>query len=101
MNNEQMRRPLRYHSLPPKQPVTEIKQEIEEITHFEKQGHKMMKLGEGVYLGDIDRMLETVERQMPIVNTEQIYLWELERHERIYLAMTILGLLMLALGVLI
>lgn len=96
-----MKRPEGVLRRPPLKPVIkEQEDDIEELP-FEKQGHKMMKLGKGVYLGDIDKMLETVERQMPIVNTEQIYLWELERHERIYLAMTVLGLLMLAMGFLL
>lgn len=94
-------RPNRPMMMPVKKQEEEVKTEPQEKMFFEKQGHKMMKLGEGVYLGDIDRMLETVEKQMPIVNTEQIYMWELERHERIYLAIVILGLLMIALGLLI
>jgi len=68
---------------------------------LERQLHSKMELSKGIHIGDIDKMLETVEKQMPIVNSEQIYLWELEKHSRIYLAFVVLGILLIALGVLI
>ncbi len=74
---------------------TPMRQEIE------RQLHNKMELSKGIYLGDIDDMMKTVETQMPIVSHEQIYLWELEKQGRIYLVFMVLGLMMVALGVLI
>ena len=70
-------------------------------TGDEKQLHDKLKLSKDVYLGDMDNLLQTVESQMPIIGDEQIYKWEVDKQEKIYLAFTIIGLLMLILGVLI
>jgi len=67
----------------------------------EKQLHSKMELSKGVFLGDVDDMMKTVEKQMPIVQHDQIYLWELEKQGRIYTVFMVLGLMMVALGVLI
>lgn len=50
---------------------------------------------------DMDKLLQSVEAQMPIVNSEQVYRWELMTHERIYLVFTMLGVLITALGMLL
>lgn len=73
----------------------DAKQEIQ------KQIHDKMELSKGIYLGDIDDMMKTVETQMPIVDNEQIYLWELQKQGRIYLIFAIMGIMMAILGVLI
>lgn len=67
----------------------------------EKQLHSKMELSKGVFLGDVDDMMKTVEKQMPVVQHDQIYLWELEKQGRIYTVFMVLGLMMVALGVLI
>ena len=68
---------------------------------IEKQLHEKMELSKGIYLGDIDDMMKTIEKQMPIIDHEQIYLWELQKQGRIYLVFMIMGILMLILGGLI
>jgi len=87
-------RPNRPNPVPPNID-TPMRQEIG------KQLHEKMELSKGVYLGDIDDMMKTVEKQMPIIENDQIYLWELEKQGKIYLIFMILGLMMIALGVLI
>lgn len=54
-----------------------------------------------VHFGNIDEALERIAKQMPIVDRDMIYLWELERHERAYLLICITGLMMSALAVMI
>ena len=68
---------------------------------IQKQLHGKMQLGQGVYIGDIDDLMKTVENQMPIVDNEQIYLWELEKHGRIYTVFMVVGILIAILGALI
>ncbi len=84
--------------------TTDVKNELETTDvkkELDRQLHNKLELSKGIYIGDMDKMLETVEKQMPIVNSEQIYLWELEKHSRIYLAFVVLGLMLIALGFLI
>jgi len=71
------------------------------MNEIEKQLSDNSEFSKGVYLGDIDDMMKTVEKQMPIVDNDQLYLWELERQGRIYLIFMILGLLLTVLGILI
>jgi hypothetical protein len=54
-----------------------------------------------VTIRDMDKLLKSVESQMPIVNSEQVYKWELMIQMRVYLVLTALGTLLTALGVLI
>lgn len=68
---------------------------------IESQIHDKMELGNGVYLGDMDNLIKTVETQMPVVQDEQIYLWELEKQIRIYLTFLGISILLIVLGVLI
>lgn len=81
----------------PVMPIEDDEHEAE----AEKQLHDKLQVAHGIYIGDVDKMLESVEKQMPIVETEQIYLWELDKQGRIYLAFVILGIMMVALGLLI
>lgn len=70
-------------------------------TEIEKQVHSKMELSKGLYLGDIDNLMKTVETQMPVVQHEQLYKWELEKQGKIYLAFLIIGILITLLGFLI
>lgn len=72
-----------------------MKQEVE------SQLHDGMELSKGVYLGDIDNLMKSVETQMPVVQDEQIYLWELQKQIRIYISMMAIATLIILLGVLI
>lgn len=73
----------------------------EDKVEIEKQLHSKMELSKGLYLGDIDNLMKTVESQMPVVEHEQLYRWELEKQGKIYLAFLILGILITLLGILI
>jgi hypothetical protein len=50
---------------------------------------------------DMDKLLQSVESQMPIVNSEQVYKWELVKQMRIYLVFTMVGVLLTSLGLLL
>ena len=54
-----------------------------------------------ITIRDMDKLLQSVEAQMPIVNSEQVYKWELMTQERVYLVFSILGVLLTSLGMLI
>jgi hypothetical protein len=54
-----------------------------------------------VHFGNIDDALERVARQLPVVDRDMIYLWELERHEKAYLLISLAGMMMFALAVMI
>lgn len=73
----------------------------EDKIEIEKQLHSKMELSKNIYLGDIDDLMKTVENQMPVVQHEQIYLWELEKQGKIYLSFIFIAFLMLMLGFLI
>lgn len=54
-----------------------------------------------VYLGDktlkfadIDETLQKVADQIPIVDTDRIYLWELQTQERVFILFMIIGILL-------
>jgi len=68
---------------------------------IEKQLHEKLELTKGIYLGDVDDMMKTVEKQMPVIDTDQIYLWELQKQGRVYLIFMIVAILILILGYLI
>ena len=53
-----------------------------------------------VYFGDIDVVLQKLADNVPIVDTERIYLWELDAQRRIYMGLIGLGLTMVAFGLL-
>jgi len=93
-----IQKPMR--RLMPRKP-TPLSDFQDDMAVAQRQLHEKLELGKGIYIGDMDKMLETVEKQMPIVNSEQIYLWELEKGERIYIALAVIGLLLIALGFLI
>lgn len=54
-----------------------------------------------MFFGDIDRALERVSRQMPLVDRDMVYLWELELHEKVYILLIVVGMMMFALAVMI
>lgn len=54
-----------------------------------------------VYLGDktlkfadIDETLQKVADQIPMVDTDRIYLWELQTQERVFILFMIIGILL-------
>lgn len=53
-----------------------------------------------VYFGDIDMVLQKLADNIPIVDTERIYLWELDTQRRVYMGLMGLGLTMVAFGLL-
>jgi len=74
---------------------------IEQNQEIEKQTHSNMELSKGIYLGDMDNLIKSVESQMPVVQDEQIYRWELEKQFRIYIVCMMVSILVIMLGVLI
>jgi len=47
-----------------------------------------------VYIGDIDDMLKRVSGKMPFITEEAIYLTEIENQQKIYIVLTIFGVLL-------
>jgi hypothetical protein len=54
-----------------------------------------------VYFGDIDEVLRKVAENVPFVDTERIYLWELETQGKVYMAIIVLSLIMVVFAVLL
>lgn len=44
--------------------------------------------------GDIDETLQKVADQIPMVDTDRIYLWELQTQERVFILFMIIGILL-------
>ena len=54
-----------------------------------------------VSLGNIDDALNRIAEQMPMVDKDLIYLWELETQQKIYILALVCGMMMFALAVMI
>lgn len=53
------------------------------------------------YIGDIDQIMRRMSAQVPIIDSDILYLDEMGIQEKIYLATTVLGLLMLLFAILL
>lgn len=51
-----------------------------------------------VYFWDMDDVLRRVADNVPIVDTERLYQWELETQRKVYMALIALGIFMLGFG---
>lgn len=54
-----------------------------------------------IYFGDIDDVLRKVAENVPFVDTERIYLWELDTQGKVYLAIIALSIIMVIFAVLL
>jgi hypothetical protein len=54
-----------------------------------------------VYFGNMDDVLRGIASNVPVADTEHIYLWELNTQRRIYIAVVLLGIVMALFGMLL
>lgn len=67
--------------------VKTIQQEKERLKHFGN-----------IEFGDIDKLLETTESQMPYYDSERLYLYELDSQQKVWSLILIIAIMMIILS---
>lgn len=77
-----------------------VKKTDEEINRMRDELSRIQRFG-NIEIGDIDKLLQTAESQMPYYDSERLYLYELEKQQKIWALFLTVSIFMISLSALL
>lgn len=89
----------------PRPPISQHEQKRNSMQALQRQAQEQIDKERSrrtpIYIGDVEGMLQRVASHVPMIDSEAVFLAELETQNKFFLAFSIMGALMFLLGIMI